>query len=68
MVDGVPKVAWAPDLGVERVYRVLGAKGLGGATARGEPGTSVGADWDWEVMTEETKGDCKFFKVVVEMP
>ena len=38
MVDGVPKVTWLPDLGAERVYRVLGAKGLGdaaGETLRG---------------------------------
>ena len=31
MVEAVPKVVWAPDLGVDRVYRVLGAKGLGDA-------------------------------------
>ena len=68
MVEGVPEVTWSPDLGAERVYRVLGAKELGDATARGEPGTSVGAEWDWEVVTEETKGDYGFFKVVVEMP
>ena len=68
MIDGVPKVTWSPDLGDERVYRVLGAKELGGATARGEPGTSVGAEWDWKVVTEETKGDYNFFKVAVEMP
>ena len=60
------------------MYRVLGAKGLGGAafgclaslgcSARGVPGTSVGAEWAWKVVTEETKGDYKFFKVAVEMP
>ena len=68
MVGGVPKVTWSPDLGAERVYRVLGAKGLGGATARGEPGTSAGAECAWVVVTEETKGDYRFFKVAVEMP
>ena len=73
-----------PDLGAERVYRVLGAKGLGSATARistdrrslreakslewCEPGTSVSAEWAWEAVTEETKGDYRFFKVAVEMP
>ena len=45
-----------------------GGEGLGGATARGEPGTSVGAEWSWKVVTEETKGDYRFFKVVVGMP
>ena len=72
MVDGVPKVTWSPDLGAERVYRVLGAKGLlpaafgcvaslgcSGETHRGTV---------WEIVTEETEGDYKFFKVVVEMP
>ena len=84
MVEGVPKVTWSPDLGAERVYRVLGAKELGSATARistdrrslreakwlqwCEPGTSVGAEWEWKVVTEETKRDYNFFKVVVEMP
>ena len=68
MVDGVPKVTWSPDLGVERVYRVLGAKGLGSATTRGASGTSADGELDWEVVTEETKGDYRFFKVVVEMP
>ena len=61
-------VTWSPDLGAERVYRVLGARRLGSATARGEPGTSVGAEWAWKVVTEETEGDYRFFKVVVEMP
>ena len=61
-------VTWSPDLGAERVYRVLGARGLGSATARGEPGTSVGAEWAWKVVTEETKGGYNFFKVVVGMP
>ena len=28
MVEAVPKVTWSPDLGAERVYRALGAKGL----------------------------------------
>ena len=81
MVDGVPKVTWSPDLGAERVYRVLGAKGLGGATTRistdrrslreakwRASGTSAGAECAWESVTEETKGDYRFFKVVVEMP
>ena len=62
------KVTWSPDLGAERVYRVLGAKGLGGATTRGASGTSAGAEWAWEVVTEETKGGYNFFKVVVGMP
>ena len=62
MVEGVPKVAWSPDLGAERVYRVLGARGLGDAAGETHRGTV------WEVVTEETKGDCKFFKVEVEMP
>ena len=62
MADGVPKVTWSPDLGAERVYRVLGAKGLGDAAGETHCGTV------WEVVTEETKGDCKFFKVEVEMP
>ncbi len=72
MVEGVPKVTWSPDLGAERVYRVLGAKGLlpaasgclaplgcSGETHRGTV---------WEIVTEETEGDYNFFKVVVEMP
>ena len=72
MVDGVPQVTWSPDLGAERVYRVLGAKGLlpaafgcvaslgcSGETHRGTV---------WEIVTEETEGDYKFFKVAVEMP
>ena len=62
MVDGVPKVTWSPDLGAERVYRVLGARGLGDAAAETARGTV------WEIVTEETKGDYRFFKVVVEMP
>ena len=28
MVDGVPKVMWSPDLGAERVYKVLGSTDL----------------------------------------
>jgi len=28
-----------------------------GCSARGEPGTSVGAEWSWKIVTEETKGD-----------
>ena len=62
MVDGVPKVMWSPDLGSERVYRVLGTKSLETPVA-GDSGGTV-----WEIVTEETKGDYKFFKVVVEMP
>ena len=58
----------SPDLGAEREYRVLGARGLGGATTRGASGTSAGAEWAWEPVTEDTKGDYNFFKVVVEMP
>ena len=54
-------MTWSPDLGAERVYRVLGAKGLLPA-APGAGGGTV-----WEVVTE-TEGDYKFFKVVVEMP
>ena len=68
MADGVPKVTWSPDLGAERVYRVLGARGLGSATTRGASGTSAGAECAWESVTEETKGDYRFFKVAVEMP
>ena len=62
MVDGVPKVTWAPDLGAERVYRVLGARGLLPAAAETARGTV------WKVVTEESKGDYNFFKVAVEMP
>ena len=62
MVGGVPKVTWSPDLGAERVYRVLGARGLGDAAGETHRGTV------WESVTEETKGDYKFFKVAVEMP
>ena len=61
-MDEVPKVTWSPDLGAERVYRVLGAKGLD-ETARPES-----APDRWETVTEETKGDYNFFKVAVEMP
>ena len=69
----MPKVTWSPDLGVERVYRELGAKSL--VTPVRE---DTDPDWSeaeiaegrtvWEVVTEETKGDYKFFKVAVEMP
>ncbi len=62
MVGGVPRVTWLPDLGAERVYRVLGAKGLGDTAGETHRGTV------WESVTEETKGDYKFFKVAVEMP
>ena len=62
MVDGVPKVTWPPDLGAERVYRVLGAKSLETPVA-GDSGGMV-----WEIVTEETKGDYNFFRVAVEMP
>ena len=55
-------VTWSPDLGSERVYRVLGARGLGDAAGETHRGTV------WEVVTEETKGDYNFFKVAVEMP
>ena len=62
MVDGAPKVTWSPDLGAERVYRVLGAKSLVLPVAEGSDGTM------WEVVSEEMKGDYSFFKVAVEMP
>ena len=75
MVDGVPKVTWSPDLGAERVYRVLGAKGLGDAAGETHRGTGLGdaagethRGTVWEVVTEETKGGYNFFKVAVEMP
>ena len=75
MVGGVPKVTWSPDLGAERVYRVLGAKGLGDAAGETHRGTGLGdaagethRGTVWEVVTEETKGAYNFFKVVVEMP
>ena len=68
MVDGVPKVMWSPDLGAEREYRVLGAKGLGSAAPEAGGGTMAGGGTEWEVVTEETEGDYRFFKVVVEMP
>ena len=54
-------MTWAPDLGAERVYRVLGAKDLGPARPESAPDR-------WEIVTEETKGDYNFFRVVVEMP
>ena len=73
----MPKVTWAPDLGAERVYRVLGEKGLLpaafgcvaslGCSAEAARGTMVLGGTVWEVVTEETKGDYRF-KVVVEMP
>ena len=62
MVGGVPKVVWSPDLGAERVYRVLGAKSLETPVREDTDGTV------WEVVTEETEGDYRFFKVAVEMP
>ena len=72
MVGGVPKVTWSPDFGAERVYRVLGAKGLGSATAEKQPSEATqpkaARGTVWEIVTEETKGDYRFFKVVVEMP
>ena len=43
MVDGVPKVTWSPDLGAERVYRVLGAKGLLPAAAETARSTGLGS-------------------------
>ena len=75
MVDGVPKVTWLPDLGAERVYRVLGAKGLLPAAGETHRGTGLGSAAGethrgtvWEIVTEETKGDYRFFKVAVEVP
>ena len=38
-----PPVTWSPDLGVERVYRVLGAKGLGDAAGGAARGTGLGS-------------------------
>ena len=52
MSRGEPKVTWSPDLGVERVYKVLGSTDLK----------------TWTEVSEETKGAYNFFKVVVEMP
>ena len=43
MVEGVPKVMWLPDLGAERVYRVLGAKGLLPAAGETHRGTGLGS-------------------------
>ena len=75
MVDGEPKVTWSPDFGAERVYWVLGARGLGSAAAGAARGTGLGdaagethRGTVWEIVTEETKEDYRFFKVVVEMP
>ena len=67
MVGGVPKVTWSPDLGVERVYRVLGAKGWETPVREDADGTGLGGTV-WKVVTEETKRDYRFFKVAVEMP
>ena len=67
MVDGVPKVTWLPDLGAERVYRVLGAKGWETPVREDTDGTGLGGTV-LKVVTEETKGNYRFFKVVVEMP
>ena len=39
----MPKVTWLPDLGAERVYRVLGAKGLLPAAAETARGTGLGS-------------------------
>ena len=80
----MPKVAWSPDLGAVRVYRVLGARGLGGAAGSGRAGTSAVAEWACGCLglgfgspparalggtgNEETEGEYKFFRVVVEMP
>ena len=54
---------------------MLGAKGLGSAAAGAARGTALrgaapeaGGGTEWEVVTEETEGDYRFFKVVVEMP
>ena len=52
MVEGVSKVMWSPDLGEERIYKILGLTDLK----------------TWTEATEETKGDYNFFKVSVEMP
>ena len=41
MVESVPKVTWSPDFGAERVYWVLGAKGLGSAAAETARGTGL---------------------------
>ena len=42
---------------MERVYRVLGARGLGDAAGETHRGTV------WERVTEETKGDYKFSRL-----
>ena len=74
----MPKVTWSPVLGAERVGWLLGAKGLGDAapgagtaerseTAEGR-GTMALGGTVWAEVTEETKGNYKFFKVMVEMP
>ena len=75
MVESVPKVTWSPDFGAERVYWVLGARGLLPAAAETARGTGLGdaagealGGTVWEIVTEETKGDYRFFKVAVEMP
>ena len=60
-------MTWLPDLGAERVYRVLGARELLPAAPGAGGGTELGGTV-WEIVTEETKGDYRFFKVVVEMP
>ncbi len=51
MADGVPKVTWSPDLGVERDYKILGSRNLK----------------IWTEVTDETKSSYNFFKVKVEM-
>ena len=52
-----------------------GGEGLGSAAAETARGTGLGSAAGethrgtvWKVVTEETKGDYRFFKVVVEMP
>ena len=52
MVNGVPKVTWRPDLGAERVYKILGSNDLKA----------------WTEVSDVTKGAWRFFKVRVEMP
>ena len=60
-MDGKPVVSWEPDLNEgdtkhERVYRVLGAKTLGGG---------------WDDMTDIADPGAegyRFFKATVEMP
>lgn len=49
--DGKPSISWNPDLGEERVYKILGSTDLK----------------TWEVVPEGEEATYNFFKVTVEM-